>query len=40
MIVGFEASDDALIIWLDMHCEIWLEIFNTNVPKIVWNNVT
>lgn len=38
-IVGLEALDDALVLWLDMHGKIWLEVFNLIVLKIGRNNV-
>ena len=39
MVMSFEASDDALIHWLDMSSEIQLKILDMNVPKTVWDNV-
>ena len=39
MLMGFEAVDDALIFWLDMCGKILFEIFNSNVPKVVGNNM-
>jgi hypothetical protein len=37
--VSFEAPDDPLIHWLDMSCEIWLEICDPYILKTFWNNV-
>ena len=39
-IMGLEASDDALVHRLDVHCEIWFEIHNADVLKSVWDDVT
>jgi hypothetical protein len=39
MIVGFEASDDALVFWLDVHGEVWLEVFNLDVLKVSRNDM-
>ena len=37
--MSLEALDDTLILWLDMHTKVWLEVFNLNVLKIGRNNV-
>lgn len=39
MVMGFEASDDALVLWLDMRGEVWLEVFNSDVLKVGRNNM-
>ena len=38
-VVGFEASDDALVFWLDMCSKVWLEVFNLNVLEAIGNNM-
>jgi hypothetical protein len=35
MIMGLEASDNALVHRLDMSCEIWFKIYNTDVLKAI-----
>jgi hypothetical protein len=37
--MGFEASDDTLVLWLDMHSGVWLEVFNSDVLKVGRNNM-
>jgi hypothetical protein len=37
--MGFEALDDALVLWLDMCGEVWLEVFNLDVLKVGRNNM-
>lgn len=39
-VVGFEASDDALVFWLDMCGEVRLEVFDADVLKVRRYNVT
>ena len=39
MVVGLEASDDALVLWLDMSGKIGLKVLNLDALKIWWNNV-
>jgi hypothetical protein len=34
MVMGFEASDDTLVLWLDMCSEVWLEVFDSDVLKV------
>lgn len=38
-LVSFEAADYPLVIWLDMGCEIWLKIYDSDVLKVPRNNV-
>ena len=40
LVVSLEASDDTLILWLDMCSKVWLEVFDSNFLKIGRNNVT
>ena len=37
--MSFEASDYALVFGLNMCGEVWLEVFNSNVLKVVGNNM-
>jgi hypothetical protein len=39
MVVGLEASDDALVLRLDMSGKIGLKVLNLDALKIWWNNV-
>ena len=40
MVMGFETSDDALIIWLHMCCKVRLEILDVDALKSIRDNVT
>jgi hypothetical protein len=39
MVVGLETSDNALIIGLDMCCEVWLEVVNSNTSETIRNDM-
>jgi hypothetical protein len=39
LIVAFEATDDTLVIGLDMHSEIGCEVLHANVFKIIRDNM-
>jgi hypothetical protein len=39
MVVGFEASNDALIFWLDVRSKVRLEIFNLDIFEVSRNDV-
>ena len=38
--MNLEALNDALILWLNMCCQIWFEIHNLNLLQIIWDDVT
>jgi hypothetical protein len=38
-VVGFETLDDALIVGLDMCCEVWLKVFNSNTSETIRNDM-
>ena len=38
-VVGFEASDDVLVFWLDMCSKVWLKVFDSNVLEAMGNNM-
>jgi hypothetical protein len=40
MVVVFEALDDALVIWLDVCSEVWLEGYNLDVSEVGRNDMT
>ena len=39
MVVGFKASDNTLILWLDMRSEVRLEVFDSDALEIGRDNV-
>jgi hypothetical protein len=38
-VMSFEASDYALVVRLNMCGEVWLKIHNSNVLKVIGNNM-
>jgi hypothetical protein len=38
-VMTFEASDYALVKWLNMGGKIWLEVFNSDILEIRGNNM-
>lgn len=38
-IMGFEAFDNALILWLNMCGEVWFEKYDFDILKAIWNGM-